>query len=244
MCVIVHKKPGVILRKKILQECWSKNSDGAGLMWSENGKLNTVKGLMTFQELWDFLIRDEFDGKNKDLLIHFRMCTAGETTPELCHPFHIDKDLAFMHNGVLMEEAVIDPYDKKSDTLLLCNKILKQLPRNFLNNRGLLILLNAYLGNSTLVFMDAKGKITKVGDLNGDMETQGYWFSNYYWSTKLLQRTINKLQRGIYVAPKPEDYDSYSKEIEDNEVAFIMGKTKTPNVKNAREIPIFIDNGV
>lgn len=193
MCVIVHKKPNIIIQKKILRECWNKNPHGAGMMWADNGKLYTEKGFMTFDLLWERLSHKDFDPNKKELLIHFRFATSGLKTGDLCHPFVVNPNLAFMHNGILHNEEMEDFHGIKSDTQLLCYKILKQLPTNFLNNHGIRLLINHYLEGSTVVFMDAKGNITKLGSLDDEMETDEYWFSNYFWGQKLFQKTISKI---------------------------------------------------
>lgn len=198
MCVIVHKQKDVPLSQKVLRECWNQNPHGAGIMWTEDQKLSCEKGFMTFASLWSRLSDESLDFKGKECVIHFRYGTAGLKTPELCHPFIINPNLAFVHNGILSHSELYDPLDQKSDTQLLCLKIFKQLPQNFLNNRGISLLLENYFQGSVFVFMDSSGKVTKMGEIDNGIETDGYWFSNYYWSMNLFKKTFTQLKGETY----------------------------------------------
>lgn len=108
MCIIAIKPEGISIPIERLKSCWDNNSDGAGFMYSENGKLNIVKGLMTF----DSFIKsyDDISSLNKQVVIHFRYGTHGKICPDLTHPFLINKSLALVHNGVLSVD-MDDPFE-------------------------------------------------------------------------------------------------------------------------------------
>ena len=62
MCVIVNKNRGIELpRKELLENCFSNNSDGAGMMYNLNGKVYIEKGFMKFDEFYNRLM--ELDKK-------------------------------------------------------------------------------------------------------------------------------------------------------------------------------------
>jgi len=108
MCIIAIKPEGISIPIERLKSCWDNNSDGAGFMYSENGKLNIVKGLMTF----DSFIKsyNDISPLNKRIVIHFRYGTHGKICPDLTHPFIINKSLALVHNGILSID-IDDPFE-------------------------------------------------------------------------------------------------------------------------------------
>ena len=53
MCIIVSKEKGVKLpTKKILENCFNRNSDGAGFMYVKNNQVMIDKGYMTFEDFY------------------------------------------------------------------------------------------------------------------------------------------------------------------------------------------------
>jgi hypothetical protein len=178
MCVIIHRPPNVDIPFGTLQKCWNSNPHGAGVMYSVDNQLVIEKGFMDFN---NFIKYYEKIPKERGILIHFRYGTSGTLTPDQCHPFLIHKNLACMHNGIIDQYHGMD--DKKSDTKLFCDKILKQLPHNFLRNRGITLLIDEFTGGSILVFMDNLGKIFKIGQDSGICQ-EGCWFSNIWWEAE------------------------------------------------------------
>lgn len=175
MCVIIHKPVDKIIPEEILHLCWIKNNNGAGFMYAEDDKLYVKKG---FMKLKDFL--DSYEKvKDKELVIHFRLASCGELTPEMCHPFAINDELAMVHNG-----HIVIPYLKDnniSDSLWFTEKIFKKLPSNFLDNDIYIKLITLAIGRSVMVFLNNKGKVTKIGNKGDSIEISGSWFSNYFW---------------------------------------------------------------
>ncbi len=175
MCVIIHKPANTSVHEEVLRLCWIKNSNGAGFMYAEDNKIYIKKG---FMKLKDFL-ESYKEYESKELVIHFRLASCGEITPEMCHPFAINDELAIVHNG-----HITIPYlkDKNmSDSLWFVEEIFKKLPSNFLENDIYLKLITLAIGRSVMVFLDNKGKIFKIGNKEGSIMLSGCWFSNYFW---------------------------------------------------------------
>lgn len=108
MCVIIHKPANKRVSKRNLKKCWSRNEDGAGLMYVEGGKLKVEKGIMTFRE---FFKRYE-KHKTKNLVMHMRLASAGLVSKDNTHPFFVDEDLAMCHNGTIQTDFVKNESDK------------------------------------------------------------------------------------------------------------------------------------
>ena len=182
MCVIIHKPKNIDISQDILKKCWKANPHGVGFMYvTPGGFLHIEKGLMTL----DSFIKKYVEHKciKKEVVIHFRLASAGKITPEQTHPFWVFKDqVAFVHNGHM--EDYYDVFGKgpmQSDTMNFNEQILKKLPQNFLENQAIVKLLSNYLGSSIMVFMDNLGKVKIIGNNNVSFFHQNCWFSNDYW---------------------------------------------------------------
>lgn len=115
MCVIIYKPKGVNLpTKEELKKCWDANPDGAGyaIQRSSIGEIEVIKGLMNFNTFYHSLTTKHIK-INDTVVIHFRIATAGDISPEMTHPFPINVELkhflaleyktqhVFFHNGVV-----------------------------------------------------------------------------------------------------------------------------------------------
>ena len=205
MCVIVAKKMGIELpSKKILENCFDVNPDGAGLMYvNENKKIVIEKGFMTFEAFYQKLMEldKRYDLKKKALVMHFRITTQGGTSPGNCHPFPITddekklkatylecNDVAFAHNGIISLYSMRD--DKGlSDTMLLSKELLYPLfnyDKKFYKQKHNQELIEEIIGTDKIAFLDNKENITLIGEFKED---EGVLYSNlnhkknynYYW---------------------------------------------------------------
>jgi len=181
MCVIVAKPKGSAVSIATLLDCWLYNDDGAGVAWYEDGKLRIEKGFMEWEHFRDFWTNhgDRRPWEDVPAIIHFRIATHGVIDEENTHPFWVfPGKLAFAHNGVLYGPSR-SASDNLSDTQIFNRHYLKQLPRNFLNNMGIKLFIEDFLGPSNkLAFINDKGKITIFGEHRGTWDDQGVWFSN------------------------------------------------------------------
>ena len=176
MCIIIlNTKEN--LSKELLNECWQSNSDGAGLMYAIDGKLNIFKELKNFNTFYEYYstLRKEF--KKIKIALHFRIATAGNIDILNIHPFNVNPNLAFMHNGII--NILLQKNSKISDTIAFNQKILKQLPQNFLNNHALLELISRYIERSKLLFMNNHGKYWIINEHLGHWDKKQNWYSNY-----------------------------------------------------------------
>ena len=174
MCIIIANKKG-ILSKQTLKECWNNNRDGGGLAYVENGIIKTYHSLKSFNGLYNKYthIKKQF-GDNKKVLLHFRITSAGETNKINLHPFNVNENLVFAHNGTIYQFTK----DKKlSDTILFNEYMLKQLPKDFYKNSAIKDLIEVYIEHSKLVFLDNMDKFYIFNDSYG-IEDGGNWYSN------------------------------------------------------------------
>ena len=179
MCVIINKPRDIRISRDTLRKCWKANPHGAGFMYVESGNLNIFKGLMTFEDFYN-----EFKKVNEDrhVVIHFRLASYGAIVPEQTHPMLINPNLAFVHNGHMLNQFIKEATNKGlSDTMVFNQKILQKLPTNFLDTPVLTELITGYIDCSVMLFLDSDDKVTILGDQHDSCVFKGSWFSNEFW---------------------------------------------------------------
>lgn len=173
MCIIAIKPAGVKISNTKLFNMWMNNPHGAGFMYAKDGKLVTVKGLMTFPDLLTAYqsVQDE------KVVLHYRWRTHGLISKRLTHPFMVNDNIGMVHNGVIPR---MQATRKESDTSVYA-RLLKE--RAFdpmthlddLENRISTLIEVAY---SRLVFMNGDGKIRVVNSQMGHWKDD-CWYSNH-----------------------------------------------------------------
>lgn len=116
MCVIILKKPGIMIDKDKIEAACDVNPNGFGV-----AILNDDKSLLMqrsynpkgndYKELYDLIEKH----KDQQQYIHLRYSTLGAKNLDNCHPFTMchDKDTGFevqlMHNGTLNYPGLVVP---------------------------------------------------------------------------------------------------------------------------------------
>lgn len=186
MCVIINNPTGQLLPESKLHTAFANNPHGVGFMWHEDGHVQTIKALMSFN---DFLSLHEalVDVPHA---IHFRWRTVGDTSDARCHPFPIftkEKDgfdLYMMHNGTFSKFA--KKAGEKSDTQLFAESLRGLIqkwsnPLDFLHP-GVLARLSKNIGNENkILLMGSGGKTALVNSASGwfDSEEGPISFTTY-----------------------------------------------------------------
>ncbi|NMB01009.1 MAG: hypothetical protein GX971_05735, partial [Firmicutes bacterium] len=178
MCIIAIKQAGIKMpATTTIENMWHNNRDGAGFMYAKDGNVHIEKGFMTLKDLKKALKRLEktTDVVNTPVVLHFRITTHGETSPENCHPFPVTEKLpllqmtkskaplAVAHNGIID----IKPSQKDvSDTMeYIITQLapLYQLKKDFYRQPAGKKLIYNFI-KSKMVFLDAAGRIETIGD--------------------------------------------------------------------------------
>lgn len=201
MCIIVAKKKGVKMpSKNILETCFNNNSDGAGLMYVQNGQVIIDKGYMDFKSFYKRLQKLERrlgDLTNKSIVMHFRIGTQGANDKATTHPFPISKDIAqlkatyvktdvgMVHNGIISKFN----YDKSiSDTQLFIKdfvSVIKNLKKDFYTDNSVMQLLKGEIGSSKLCFLDKNENIYYIGEkfVDNGVVYSNTTYKSYYYKT-------------------------------------------------------------
>lgn len=190
MCIIAVKPIGEeLMERRILENCFNYNNDGAGLMYNLDGKVYIEKGYMNFKNFYGRLLEldKEIGLKDRGLVMHFRISTSGGVSTQNCHPFSISNDekvlkaLNFVTDVGVCHNGIIPSYVPKggtlSDTQLFIKDYLyyiKEENEDFLTNPSLLFAIEKTV-QSKLCFLDGEGNITTIGKF---IEEDNYLFSN------------------------------------------------------------------
>ena len=94
MCIILSCDPHCRPDAETLRRCWDSNPDGGGVMWCEGGKVEIVKGLMTFRDL---LAAVDYAPDDSPLVVHMRIGTSGGYGAEVTHPYPITSKIDALH---------------------------------------------------------------------------------------------------------------------------------------------------
>ncbi len=206
MCIAIFKPGDKTLSKELLSVCFENNNDGAGFAYinvdSQGIKRIKIKKSMTFDGFWSKYERATRISPNSPFIIHFRIATHGTVDLFNCHPFKINEDLVFAHNGIISK---VKKDAKKSDTQVFNETILKKLGKGLLfDNPVVQELIEDYIGGSKLILMDVNGAFRIFNEKSGNTQ-DGVWFSNYSWKAKVTYTP--KTYTGNYYG----DYDSYGR---------------------------------
>lgn len=143
MCIIIAKKKGNRLpSKNELEYSFQHNHDGAGFMYTLNGKVVIDKGYMTFEKFYkryQELCKEFNNFKDKSLVIHCRIGTAGSNNAQNTHPYpltrnvfkmhklHTTANVGIAHNGIISDYNPDKTDGDVNDTQLFIKTFLMNL---------------------------------------------------------------------------------------------------------------------
>lgn len=177
MCIAILNTKGTTLKKQLLNNCWENNGDGAGILYIDDDKqLQTFKTLDTFDEFYtNYIDIKQKYGKRRNMLLHFRISTHGTINEENCHPFIVDENVGFIHNGMISNVPDSIQY---SDTNMLNRTLLQKLKPGFDQDDDALDFLTSLIGGGNkLVFLNKDNEWSIVNEGAGHWNI-GCWFSN------------------------------------------------------------------
>ena len=185
MCIAIGKPAGMAITEQILERCFDSNPDGAGFCVEVDGKLVVNKGYFTFKDFYTAYAPYE----NLKALIHFRIKTHGALDEDNCHPFFVNDNVAFIHNGIINS---VPTHKNKSDTQMFNAQYLQPIVTNYgenaLKDPTISELLGKFIGASKLVLMiKGEEEFVFVNKSLGNQSTEGIWFSNYSWQEQRVQ---------------------------------------------------------
>lgn len=205
MCLCLVRYPGTTITRKRLRNCYLSNTDGGGLAFAHAGKLFIEKGFFGFRRLYKRFREIERNYPESCIVVHFRTMTSGGKSEETCHPFYVNDNLAFAHNGIFSGLGTL----KQSDTQVFNETVLKKLPNNFLKDSKIFKQIEKYADKSLskFVFLDNKNNVT-IFNIEGGVWEDGVWFSNsgYKFEYSSYYNSYNHFG----FSGEEDDYSSYT----------------------------------
>jgi predicted glutamine amidotransferase len=200
--------------------CFNRNSDGAGLMYVNKGKVVIRKGFMDFNSFYDYIekLDNTFDLTEKALVMHFRISTGGNVDGGNCHPYPITNNadrlrktmvsttLGMAHNGIISDYSHKDKV--LNDTQMFvknCVSVLYDYDKEFYYNPKVMSMLKDIAG-SKLCFLDANEEIHYVGDF---VEENGVLYSNTTYKTYVSYPNYSSYYTKGSKYPSYSKYDDY-----------------------------------
>ena len=237
MCLIITGKSTKIRSTLLnthgmLADVFKSNPDGIGVMYATSKGLKVNKTLpKNYQQAHDFIAKMPQD--DRELAIHFRWTTHGDTDMSNCHPYDVVVgSVAMMHNGVLHTGNAKDK--TRSDTYHFIQDYLSEAVHDaptLVHNAGFLTMVSEFIGDNRFVFMDEDGRMSHVNYDQG-VEHDGLWFSNTYaWSPSMLIPDYYKRNASRYSGKNYNSaYNAYMSELNDD--------YEVPAGKAAKYVPV------
>ena len=203
MCIAIYKPADKEISDDVLKICYTNNKDGCGFAYINKDhkgiKRIKIKKSMDFDVFLKQYKRAIEVNPESPFLIHFRIGTHGVRTNYNCHPFRIDDETVFIHNGVI---SGVGTDEKKSDTQLFNDVVLKRLPKGLLTHPTIKFLIEDFIGYSKLITLDINGSVNIYNEKKGEW-VDGIWFSNNGYKEKPVYVPPTRADNGRFVSQKP-----------------------------------------
>lgn len=175
MCIIIQQPEGHSFLDEDIRDFYEHNPHGFGIMHHDGRQTRTGRWLVRDADDAVRLYRRYADGRA--CVLHYRWATHGPKTKDMAHPFRVGPTVHVVHNGVLRGWGSAH----ESDTAHYVREVLAPtvgVDPGILEHQRFRRELEANVRGSSLVFMDAGGRVTRVGSDGVDYD--GCWYSNTY----------------------------------------------------------------
>lgn len=186
MCIAILLPPFKELDKETLLRCNTANPDGFGYAAFIRGSLYMRKYVDEKKILKQIDKFISFRQKNLEqtFLVHFRIATHGKISTRCTHPFKVNQNVVFCHNGILRQDFGVDIRSLESDTMMFNRNILQRLEKSCLDsmikgkNKVLFDLLEGYIGSGNKMILLHKDGDFKILNESAGVWDKGVWYSN------------------------------------------------------------------
>ena len=189
MCIAIYKPAFKVISKEILKECFDSNKDGCGFAYINTDHLG-VKRIKVYKSMFFNKFYEKYErairlNPDSPFIIHFRIATHGTVDTFNCHPFWINNNTVFIHNGII---SGVSKDDKKSDTQMFNEEFLQHIDSTLLLKDGpVKKLIEKFVIGSKLVVLNVEGDVSIYNESAGNWN-DGVWYSNLSW--KPINRAI------------------------------------------------------
>lgn len=238
MCLAIYKPEGKTIPEKYLRDGMEDNSDGAGVAYTEDGKVSIHKGWFRFDTFHEtFKKLEEFA-----MLIHFRKKTHGEANAENCHPFRIDDHHALIHNGILPIQTDKGESDTAKFTELVMKPMFAGDPEMWKSGHGKYLIAQAIGSWNKIVIMNSSGVAVIYNEDKGHWR-EGVWYSNGGYLGKQFKscRIVRGYSHGDWDGGEfvsHSGYDYHSRASATNAQKQITGEVWSPGIGGGAVIDV------
>lgn len=223
MCIAIVKKAGAVLTKDTLHNCYLNNKDGCGFAYVNTDvygeKRVRIKKSMDFETFYARYSKAVEQNPNSTFLIHFRIATHGMIDKYNCHPFQINKEQAFIHNGIIPNMPNDGKGDHRSDTRIFKDRILRRLPSGWDTNPAVKYMIEAVIGASKLAVLNVDNTFSIFKEASGHWKDD-IWYSNNSYTYKPY--SVMKHMKG-YLDHIDAQHERSRKEYKEKREAKIFG---------------------
>ena len=221
MCIAIYLPKNKTLTMETLLNCAKSNPDGFGYGYFKNG-IKITKNVKATRSILNDFINNRLENIERDYIVHFRIATTGKISNLTTHPFVVNRNLIFCHNGILSDFSKgLSMQDIKSDTMEFNSKILQKLPTNFIKQDCYKYLLEEAIGIcNKMILLQSDGTTMILNEKQGHWD-KGIWYSNHSYLMTSSVRTIDMFSDYGYTS-------GYSKILSTtSEKEYYNNKTKT-----------------
>lgn len=181
MCIIFYNENGKPYDQEMLSTAYDNNPHGMGIMWVEEGRVQTLKGLFSKHRMFEIL--KHFEGVPHAM--HLRWRTRGKIEKNFCHPFRAshegaDQEVYMMHNGTFLD---IETKKDESDTYVFAGRmqgITRDYGTDMLFTESFLRRVEKDIKSwNKVIFLRGDGKVSIMNPAEWHV-VDGLWMSNTY----------------------------------------------------------------
>ncbi|MFA5543159.1 MAG: class II glutamine amidotransferase [Bacilli bacterium] len=186
MCILIVKKAGSVIKEEALENGFNNNPDGWGFSYVDQsrGVIEVKKGLSSFKTFLKHYRKAEQENPESNFLIHFRIATSGGIKEVNCHPFVLNENIVYAHNGILSNVLKADLEGDENDTRAFGRIILKplyEINNRFYENPTFNRLILSFIeSRNKVAILDIENNVKIYNETHGDW-VEGVWYSNTSW---------------------------------------------------------------
>lgn len=257
MCVIASVPRTHNIDDKTFDLMWKRNPDGGGIAWiDKNGKVQVYKSmkLKDFKRKFKEVVAKH--GKS-DILVHMRIATHGSVCIDNNHPFHIDPNTVFAHNGIMPSEFHPPAKSDMSDTRYFNQVFLQNVKPTAFDDEQFRTALGDIIGFNKLVILSANKRLKKetyiINEHMGSWD-KGVWYSNTHHVPYV--RPINTTRGMSTIQPRLLDTtedacfinedtgDIWYEEVDDMVYSEFIPEDMLDDAELQERLKVMIDNSV
>jgi glutamine amidotransferase class II-like protein len=173
MCLIVASQTGKLPTDELVQDAFTDNPDGWGMMYHAGGVIHVQKG-MDLASLKTSLVTV----KDKPYVLHFRWATHGGVELDNNHPFKVTKKVWMAHNGII--HNISEWRKDRSDSWHFAKELgtIVNRHRDWAVGSDFVPYVEKWIGKSNKIAFLWDDGLIKIANEEQGVTKDGIWYSN------------------------------------------------------------------